>query len=283
MNNNQEPLYLSFSQINNLISCGKKWFLSRIVEADFQASPLVFGSSLHLALAFFYNRIKEQGSKPSYEELYNNFKDEWNKVKDQNIKYGKTETHQSLENMAGKMLEGFYEQVNLKKVIAVEQEFQITLADNIILTGFVDLLEYDDISDTWILTDHKGYKAYPVLSDMSTDQIALYIWALKQSKIIPEDAKVIGQFQVLRKLSRKKEFVVLPFEVTQEDINAVLHKVTMVAKAIREELIFENKSFMCSFCQYRSSCNSLNVTELLKVTKESDKVPCIATIMTAAA
>src|SRR5687767_13092604 len=147
-------LRISKSQIQTYLICPRKFWFQYVVGAlpEFLPASLPFGSALHAAVATFYRSIQETGMKPELESVNREFEAEWEKaIAGQRLSFkGKMSVDSHLD-MGKALLQKFYEEVQPRKIEAVEYPFAVTLSDpntgeplDISLVGIVDLIESDD-------------------------------------------------------------------------------------------------------------------------------------------
>src|SRR2546425_3385066 len=143
-------LRISKSQIQTYLICPRKFWFQYVVGAmpEFLPASLPFGLALHAAVAAFYQSIKEMGTKPELESIMQEFAAVWEtEVAGQRLCFkGKTsvDSHIGLEKA---LLAKFYDEVQPRKIEAIEYPFAVTLSDpngdplDVSLVGIVDLIE----------------------------------------------------------------------------------------------------------------------------------------------
>ena len=131
--------HLSASQLKNYADCPLQWYLSRHYKPDFIPVCLIFGSAFHQALQVYYE-LHLQGEKPDQQQMLKAYQRTWDE-ETLPIKFGKTDDRQSLDELAGRMIDAFLRQVTPALVIGVEEPFECHLANSIPpLVGRIDLI-----------------------------------------------------------------------------------------------------------------------------------------------
>ncbi len=103
--------YISYSSINTFRSCPLKYkfrYLDGLPE-ETVSSSLVFGSAIHSAVEYYFNQrmaLEESPGLPALLEVYRAY---WQSNASDSIRFNKTESAESLETLAEKMLRTFLE------------------------------------------------------------------------------------------------------------------------------------------------------------------------------
>src|SRR5438132_2441765 len=97
---------------------------------EFVPASLPFGRALHAAVAAFYRALEDSGTKPPLEFIQREFAIVWEtEVGGQRLSFkGKTsaESHMGLGKA---LLQKFYDEIQPRKVEAIEYPFAVPLAD----------------------------------------------------------------------------------------------------------------------------------------------------------
>ena len=152
-------LRISKSQIQTYLICPRKFYFQYVMGAmpEFTPASLPFGRALHAAVATFYPSIKETGCRPALDTVTGEFETEWEKeVSGQRLSFAGNTSINSHIDLGRALLQKFYEEVQPRKVEAVEYPFAVSLSDpntgdplDVSLVGVVDLIESDDEGKTW--------------------------------------------------------------------------------------------------------------------------------------
>ena len=246
----EAPARLSWSQISAYQQCPAKWWFSRNLSPERTSSPLHFGRAVHKALDLFYG-ARMEGGNVGLDELLEAFKASWEDGPGAPLQFADKEDASSLKAMAERMLAAFLETVQPGEVIAVEQPFAAEIAEGVLVTGAVDLVEVK-AGRFWIV-DNKTSKNSPSAM-FDKDQLALYLVGLQESGLIPSGSDVGLRYDVLRKLKTKGEFATLEVEVSERGMDVLRQKVSAIAKAVNGRIVWRNPSWACAGCQCAGAC-----------------------------
>ena len=138
--------YLSYSAISTYQRCPLKFFFSYVAQLEpaFKSSSLIFGSAIHAAIEEHFVRLMEGRSAPIVNDLLEVFDRTWNSESTIPIRFGKSETADSLRDLAGRMLNAFADSELSKldgELLGVEETFRGPIAEDCPdLLGRIDLL-----------------------------------------------------------------------------------------------------------------------------------------------
>jgi RecB family exonuclease len=223
-------------------------------------SALKFGSAIHKAVEVFYAVLAE-GYHAGMDELLASYLDRWEEPSEAPIHFGKEESPDSLKGMAERMLEAFLKTVQPGKVLAIEQDFAVEIAEGILVRGYVDLVETKN--DTLWIVDHKTGRNAPSDS-FDKEQIGLYRLGLEELGLIPEGIPVGLRYDVLRKLKSKGEFVSVEVETTEKELSDLRQKLGTIWRAMDNQIIYRSRSWACDGCQWAGACATADLAELAR-------------------
>src|SRR6266478_94249 len=125
-------LRISKSQIQTYLICPRKFWFQYVTGElpEFVPASLPFGRALHAAVGAFYRTLKESGMKPALEFILREFAIVWeNEVAGQRLSFkGKTSVDSHM-GLGKALLQKFYDEVQPRKVEAIEYPFAVPLAD----------------------------------------------------------------------------------------------------------------------------------------------------------
>lgn len=249
---------LSWSQVSTYTQCPAKWWFSRHFPMERTPSALKFGSAIHKAVEVFYAGLQE-GYHAGMDEMLASFLTTWELPSDAPISFSKNETPDTLKSMAERMLTAFLESVKPGKIISIEEPFAVEIADGLLVSGVVDLLERKN-GKLWIV-DNKTARNSP--SDaFDKEQVSLYRLGLQELGVIPFGAEVGLRYDVLRKLKTKGEFVSVEVEVGDIELAHLRQKLVQVAKAMEQGIIYRIHSWACEGCPWSKSCEQADLGAL---------------------
>src|SRR5215471_6792165 len=258
-------LRISKSQIQTYLICPRKFWFQYVVGAmpEFLPANLPFGSALHAAVATFYRSIKETGMKPELEPVISEFALEWEKaVAGQRLSFkGKTSVASHLD-MGRALLQKFYEEVQPRKVEAIEYPFAVALSDpntgealDVSLVGIVDLIESDDEGNLIIAELKTSSKQYA--DSQGENQLGLiYAYAMNQIGFRTTNAETLIRYDVLVK-TKSPAFQQIYFNKSPQNYGRLTRWIQEVLQAIDRESFFPNFGWACQNCQFRSRCWSM--------------------------
>ncbi len=253
-------LHVSYSQVRSFLICPAKYEhrYVRGTEAAHRSVNLVFGGAVHQALAGFYARIMNDGTKMSPEELTELFRDRWRaelvKVGPP-VKFGKKFDSGGHLDLGVGLLETFYEQADVPVVISVEQPFSVDLVDpatgeimDIKLVGAFDLLAEE--KGRPVIIEHKTaarrYSADQLLYDL---QPSAYRYAAEQLGIDNPGLR----YQLF--LKTKVPAIEL-FDINRSNTQVVemLETCCQVLHAVETGAFYRQRGWPCGDCEYSHCC-----------------------------
>lgn len=241
---------LSWSQVSTYTQCPAKWYLSRHFPPEHTPSALKFGAAIHRAVETFYRGCME-GLKPGMDEILAAYINAFTVKNDVAVYFSTVETEESLHQMAERMLKAFLETVQPGQILAVESSFAVEVAEDLLVSGIVDLVEMKE-GRFWIV-DNKTARNSP--SDaFDKEQVGLYLLGLREIGLIPEDADVGLRYDVLRKLKTKGEFVQVEVHVSEDELVHLKQKLVQVARAMDLGIVYRVHSWACDGCPWSKAC-----------------------------
>src|SRR3989454_11010316 len=144
-----EARLFSLSQIQTYLGCPLKYRFQYIdqIPRPWRASALAFGSSVHAAVEWFHKE-RLAGRSPPLPEVLKVFDADWYAQNVEPLVFSERESKDSLAEKGRAMLQLYVEATNGVKPIAVEEFFELDLADpetgevlDVRLRGVIDLVE----------------------------------------------------------------------------------------------------------------------------------------------
>ena len=277
---------ISFSQLSVYLNCPHCWYRNYVLkEAPYVPSiHTVFGSAFHETLqnwlTILYNEsVKAANAIDLHQALLDNLKKVYMAEK---AKLGRDFT-------TGQEITEFWEDGNAildfivkhrrsyfssKGTILVGCEIPIfyKLRDKFYFKGFIDLLTYDAVRDTWkiwdIKTSTRGWKDEK-LDKIKTSQVLLYREFLSKQFDIPVDKIEVEYFIVKRKIAEDAEFAAMRKRVQEFVPNSgprikkqVLGNLTnFLTEALDSEGNYIEKDYEkkpslknCKWCVFKDTC-----------------------------
>lgn len=247
------PEHLSVSQINCWLNCPRNYMFRYIekCEPEFTSSALAFGKAMHSALASYNESLQTDTSLP-IEAVQALFRADWQAETVQPLRFGSTETAESLL-ATGQALLAEYVAAEKPEVVACEESFEVMLRDpdsgEVLVekpfvgvfdlrspTGFVEFKTAKSALDENILSRHLQLSAYA------------YAYQLMHRKMPTVE---VVQFLKLKKTPRIERC-----QVVREwrDIRFFLNCAAHVMRGIEAEIFPPNSGWSCANCEYAQSC-----------------------------
>ncbi len=139
--------YISYSAISSYQSCPLRYQFSYCTDMvrEFVSSNLIFGSAIHVAIEHHFRSVFEGEASPSLDSLMAAYEQAWRRDTDTPVKFGKTESKETLRDLASRMLTAFQASEVSKmdsQLLAIEEEFRGPIID-----GCPDVLGRLDLVD----------------------------------------------------------------------------------------------------------------------------------------
>ena len=250
--------YISHSAIRTYQGCPLKYRFRYIdgLPEECVSSSLVFGSAIHAALEYFYQQQLSGEDPPDLDCLLEVYQQSWrDRPADQEVRFGKTETADSLHSLADRMLKAFLASDLTHpsgRILGVEEELRGELSAELPdLLGRVDLLLETD--DAVIVQDFKtsrsAWNAQQALDQC--EQLLLY-GDLVRGLVPGKQLRL--QFAVLTKAKAPRvQLLEAPFD--PDRLQRTKRVFEAVWAAIQAGHFYPNPSpLSCSGCGYRSAC-----------------------------
>ena len=251
--------YLSFSAMRTFQSCPLKYRFRYIdgLPESCTASSLVFGSAIHAAVETVFRAQLCGEPVPDLEALMAVYCSSWQAGQTATIQLGASETSESLEQLARRMLQRFLDSELVRpegRIIGIEEEFRGELVPGVPdLLGRVDLLL--ETATDLVIQDFKTARSVWDADQAyeSAEQLLLYAELVR--RVMPGKPLKL-RFAVLTKTREPKVQVLdAPFEADR--LERMKHVFQTVWSAIQAGHFYPSPSPMtCSGCGYRSQCTA---------------------------
>lgn len=144
------------------------------------------------------------------------------------------------------------ETIDYRRIVAIEERFEIGLPNGDTLTGFIDLIERDD-SGRLVIVDYKTNRAM-YSKDEVEESLQLGIYALAASKIYPDESPLLA-YDMLRHGYRQLT------ERTPADLESIERYIGTLAARVRRWQAGpapypESLNTLCGWCPHRALCGS---------------------------
>jgi len=254
--------YLSPSAISSYQRCPLQFRFRYIdnLEPEFTSSSLVFGGSIHSAIEHHFRLLFEGRPAPSVDELVGVYDDAWTARSDTPVRLGKSETVETLRNLARRMLTAFQVSELSKldgRLLGVEEELRGSVVPGCPdVLGRVDLLvhDHDSVQIIDFKTSRSRWSEFDV--ELASAQQLLY------AELVAPLAEALGDLRVEISwivLTKTKSPSVERHTLTPDAKQVARTKliVRRVWDAIEGGNFHPSPSAMsCSTCAFRNACRA---------------------------
>jgi putative RecB family exonuclease len=244
---------LSVSQVQAYLACPLKYRFQYVdkIPRPWRVAAMAFGSSVHAAVEWFH-RERMAGRVPDLTGVLKVFDADWYAQNVEPLVFSEKESKDGLLEKGRAMLQLYVESANGAKPVAVEQPFELDLADpetgevfEVRLRGIVDLVEEGDtlvdLKTAGRTLEQGGLERHLQLSTY-----ALVYFLLKG--VIPN-----LRLDLLLKTAKPRLERHLTTR-TVEELSWTAQLIREVAAAIETEHFFPNPSWRCTECEYFAHC-----------------------------
>ena len=256
-----ERATFSFSQISAYLACPLKYRFQYVdkIPRPWRVAAMAFGSSVHAAVEWFH-RERLAGRSPEPTEVLKVFDADWYAQNTEPLVFSEKESKDFLAEKGRAMLQLYVEQSNGVKPVAVEQPFELELADpetgecfDIRFRGFIDLVEEGDtlvdLKTAGRTLEHGGLERH---LQLSTYALVFFLLTGRNPKL---------RLDMLLK-TVKPRLERHPTSRTVEDLAWAARLIREVVSAIEAQKFFPNPSWRCTECEYFAHCQRWRGSEL---------------------
>jgi putative RecB family exonuclease len=249
----EQPRTISVSQVNAYLGCPLKYRFQYVdkIPRPWRAAAMAFGSSVHAAVEWFH-RERLVGKTPDLAEVLKVFDADWYAQNVEPLVFSERESREALAEKGRGMIQLYVESTNGTMPTAVEQPFELDLADpetgellDVRLRGVIDLIEDGDV-----LVDLKT--AGRTLEAGGLDRhLQLSTYALAYL-LLHGNVPKLRLDMLLKTVKPRLE----RHETTRsvEDLSWTARLIREVSLAIQTEHFFPNPSWRCTECEYFAHC-----------------------------
>ena len=249
--------YLSWSAVSTFMQCPLK-FKFRYLESlpeETLSSSLLFGSGIHQALEEFFRAELAGGPKPTLEKLVYIYRSTWLPADPEAVSLGGSETRESLDRLAVKVLRAFLASDSaglLGHVLGVEEEISGLLVEGVPdLLGRVDLVTEE--KDSLTITDFKTSRGKWSADTVEEASSQLLLYSSLAGAFSPKKT-IRLRFVVLTKTANptvEQHFA----EINPQKLARVKKIFERVWGAIQTGVFYPAPSVMnCSGCGFKQAC-----------------------------
>lgn len=253
----------SVSQIQTYLGCPLKYrfqYIDQILR-PWRPAALAFGSSIHAAAEWFHKE-RMQGRNPEVEQVIRVFDADWFAQTIEPLVFSDKETKESLSEKGRAMLRLYLDQDSKAKPTAVEESFELDLADPetgevlaVRLRGIIDLVEEGD-TVVELKTAGRTLEQGGLERHLQLSTYALVFLLLRQQ--IPKlriDLLLKTKTPRLERLLTKRSV---------EDLSWTARLIERTAGAIEAGHFYPNPSWRCTECEYFAHCQAWRGEEVVR-------------------
>jgi len=248
-----QPRVLSISQVNAYLGCPLKYRFQYVdqIPRPWRVAAMAFGSSVHAAVEWFHKE-RMSGGSPELADVLKVFDADWYAQNTEPLVFSERESKDSLAEKGRVMLQLYVESTNGAKPVAVEQPFELDLADpetgevlDVRLRGVVDLVEDGDVLvdlktagrtlESGGLERHLQLSAYALAFLLFKGKVP----RLRLDMLLKTTKPRLERHETTRSL---------------EDLSWTARLIREVSLAIEAEHFFPNPSWRCTECEYFAHC-----------------------------
>lgn len=248
-----QPRVISISQVNTYLGCPLKYRFQYVdrIPRPWRVAAMAFGTSVHAAVEWLHKE-RLAGRSPELTDVLKVFDADWYAQNVEPLVFSERESREGLAEKGRAMLQLYVESATGVKPVAVEQPFELDLADpetgevlEVRLRGVIDLVEEGDV-----LVDLKtagrtlesgGLERH---LQLSTYALAFLLLRGRMPKL---------RLDMLLKTAKPR---LERHETTRsvEDLSWTARLIREVSLAIETEHFFPNPSWRCTECEYYAHC-----------------------------
>lgn len=244
---------ISASQVATYLGCPLKYRFQYVdkIPRPWRAAAMAFGTSIHAAVEWFHKE-RLAGRTPDFSEVLKVFDADWYAQNVEPLVFSERESREGLAEKGRAMLQLYVESTNGARPAAVEQPFELDLADpetgevlEVRLRGIVDLVEEGDVLVD-LKTAGRTLESGGLERHLQLSTYALAFFLLRGS--VPKLRLDMLLKTVKPRLERH--------ETTRsiEDLSWTARLIREVSLAIETEHFFPNPSWRCTECEYFAHC-----------------------------
>lgn len=244
---------LSISQVNAYLGCPLKYRFQYVdqIPRPWRVAAIAFGTSVHAAVEWFHKE-RMSGGSPELAKVLEVFDADWYAQNTEPLVFSERESKDSLAEKGRAMIQLYVESTNGTKAVAVEQPWELELADpetgellDVRLRGIIDLVEEGDV-----LVDLKtagrtlesgGLERHLQLSTYALAYLLLHgkVPKLRLDMLLKTTKPRLERHETTRSL---------------DDLVWTARLIREVHLAIETEHFFPNPSWRCTECEYYAHC-----------------------------
>jgi putative RecB family exonuclease len=244
--------HFSYSQLSTYLSCPLQYRLKYVdlIPPAFSSASLAFGSSIHEAVAAYYqSRLEGDLIRP--DQLIDVYRDTWRRA--ENVKFFNGDGEESLLQKAQQLISVFHEQVDPDAtVLGVEEFFEVQLAKEVPpFHGYIDLIE--ESPDGRVTVADLKTAAKKLVATAVHTNLQLTAYAIGAGVLGFDSEQLTLRLDVLTK-TKNPELTRYETTRTQQERERFVNLVRQVWQAIEHHAFFPREDWHCSQCAWADHC-----------------------------
>jgi CRISPR/Cas system-associated exonuclease Cas4 (RecB family) len=261
-------LHISKTQLTTYLQCPRRFWFQYVVGQrwEFVPATLPFGSAIHEAVAWFYERFAEHG-RPNPDHVRARFRQRWAYEQGrQPLRFFGDHDAAGFTSLGDALIDVFCAEIQPRRVNAVERPFTVNLVDagdralDVKLVGGIDLIEEDDDGHIIVSELKTSSKRYSDLQSEQQMDGLVYAYAAQQLGLADDDGNVLVRYDVLVKA---KQPALQQLHVTKsvEDGRRLVSWIREILHAIESEAFYPNYGWACQQCPFQQACHRLQLPD----------------------
>jgi putative RecB family exonuclease len=244
--------HLSYSQISTYLTCPLryKFHYVDLIPPAFTTAALVFGSSVHQAVAAHYeSRLIGDPIRP--DQMVDVYRETWQSA--EGIRYFNGDNEESLLQKARQLIEVFHEQVDPEvTIVGVEEFFEVQIAKEVPpFHGYIDLIEESPDGRITVADLKTASKKLTGNSVHSNPQLTAYSIGAGALGFDPDQLTL--RLDVITK-TKNPELSRYQTTRTQAERERFIKLVRKVWSAIENHAFYPKEDWHCSQCAWAGQC-----------------------------
>lgn len=246
--------HLSYSQVSTYLTCPLRYRFQyvELVPPAFTPAALAFGSSVHEAVAAYY-QSRLEGDILRADQMLDVYRDTWRGA--EGVKFFNGDNEQSLMEKAQQLIAVFHERVDPHvTVLGVEEFFEVQLAQEVPpFHGYIDLIEEDQDGRVTVVDLKTASKKLADSAVHANIQLTAYSIGAAALGFDPE--QLVLRLDVITK-TKSPELFRHETTRTQVQRERFVKAVKHVWSAIEHHAFFPREDWHCSQCAYTEPCKA---------------------------
>jgi putative RecB family exonuclease len=244
--------HFSYSQLSTYLTCPLRYRLQYVdlIPPAFRSASLVFGSSIHEAVAAYYqSRLEGDVLRP--DQMWDVYRDTWRGA--EGVKLFNGDGEASLLDKARQLINVFHDQVDPHViVVGVEEFFEVQLAPEVPpFHGYIDLIEQTENGAVTVVDLKTSAKKLADNAVHANLQLTAYAVGAGALGFDPEQLTL--RLDVLTK-TKNPELARYETTRTEAERERFVKLVKHVWQAIEHHAFYPRQDWSCPQCAWATNC-----------------------------